>query len=577
MKKQNRDQFLAAAIAAVMITCMFTFFTDIGLSGSDDLRGSEILGDIPDTAIPVSSADDLALVGSTGLTGAYPLSGYYYLTASITLTGTNNHVPIGVYSIYEGEDHQDEAFKGTFDGCGYSINGVDIVSYAKERSSVGFFGGTSNATIKNLSVTGNISSYDAETDIGGIVGYGFNTIILNCSFSGSITSYVIYGTFMGGIMGNGKLNVISDSVNYASLTSNYSSSFIGGIVGDGSDVYNSYNAGNITADDTSPTRKIAGGITGNAQGVIISNCYNTGEIFANDTAGGIAGYSGSRALILNCYNVVKPQNDGNLNLVGMIIGLAPGSQLTIMINCYAFIDPEDTEPPNIANGNYETLENITFVPDLEYNQESGGFSLEDLMPTLADAQANLSIYFTGWATVSGSYNYSGSHQGWDFFDVWGIDPEINNGLPYLRALYDPTTYHTVLFVDGEETIDVVVVDGQLVERPDDPEREGWNFLGWFTDDTHTIAWDFDTPVTENIILFAGWEEITIATPPADEKGYGLYLAVAGLIVMVIGIIAFAAGGKGIGIILLCAGALIFVQFYVYDVAGWLSNLWSGRI
>lgn len=88
--------------------------------------------------------------------------------------------------------------------------------------------------------------------------------------------------------------------------------------------------------------------------------------------------------------------------------------------------------------------------------------------------------------------------------------------------------HTVTFWDGlESTEDLVVevVDGQTVERPDDPTCVGWTFVGWFSDIYLTQEYDFSTPVTGDLILYAKWEESTDpgytpdgdGTPDTDEQ------------------------------------------------------------
>src|SRR5690606_11161603 len=49
----------------------------------------------------------------------------------------------------------------------------------------------------------------------------------------------------------------------------------------------------------------------------------------------------------------------------------------------------------------------------------------------------------------------------------------------------------------------LVYEGDKVTQPSNPEREGFVFLGWFLNDE---KFDFETPITENIILVAKWED-----------------------------------------------------------------------
>ncbi len=51
-----------------------------------------------------------------------------------------------------------------------------------------------------------------------------------------------------------------------------------------------------------------------------------------------------------------------------------------------------------------------------------------------------------------------------------------------------------------------VSKGKTVTRPDDPSAEGWVFGGWYTDPACTQAYNFSTPVTTDIILYAKWTE-----------------------------------------------------------------------
>ena len=45
----------------------------------------------------------------------------------------------------------------------------------------------------------------------------------------------------------------------------------------------------------------------------------------------------------------------------------------------------------------------------------------------------------------------------------------------------------------------MIEEGNAI-RPDDPEKNGFVFLGWFDDDDH--AYDFDAPVYSNTFLTA---------------------------------------------------------------------------
>ena len=58
--------------------------------------------------------------------------------------------------------------------------------------------------------------------------------------------------------------------------------------------------------------------------------------------------------------------------------------------------------------------------------------------------------------------------------------------------------------DGSEVDPVKVAPGKAVDKPANPKYDGYVFLGWFTDSEHKTEYDFETPVSSNITLYAYW-------------------------------------------------------------------------
>ena len=60
-------------------------------------------------------------------------------------------------------------------------------------------------------------------------------------------------------------------------------------------------------------------------------------------------------------------------------------------------------------------------------------------------------------------------------------------------------------------IDYVAEGGTIENIPPEPTREGYEFMGWFTDETGTEEYDFSQPINaegqESLSLFAGWHVI----------------------------------------------------------------------
>lgn len=59
---------------------------------------------------------------------------------------------------------------------------------------------------------------------------------------------------------------------------------------------------------------------------------------------------------------------------------------------------------------------------------------------------------------------------------------------------------------GSEIPDAKVADGESLTRAGEPSREGYVFNGWYTDAACTILYDFDSVVTADMTLYAGWTE-----------------------------------------------------------------------
>lgn len=93
---------------------------------------------------------------------------------------------------------------------------------------------------------------------------------------------------------------------------------------------------------------------------------------------------------------------------------------------------------------------------------------------------------------------------------------LSDGKPYdfatpvtkdltLTAKWEKTKVasYTVAFdsADGGDVPSQTVEHGKTAVKPDDPTREGYTFLGWYAGDA---AYDWNTPVTGNLVLTAHW-------------------------------------------------------------------------
>ena len=235
------------------------------------------------TAYKISTEESLrafaAAVKADDGNGTYAHAGVtLYLAGDIALTGT--WTPVGNAALYPGD-----FFAGTFDGCGHTISGLNVQGQ-------GLFAAINQATIRNLNVSGTVSS--TVNYVGGIVGKVQAGTIENCSFSGSVSSSKSKA-YVGGIAGGlYSANVtISGCANTADVTGGYA----GGILGfwkKAATIQNCYNTGSITGSDK------AGGIVGQLSSGTIENCYSIGDIGGKASQkGGIFAFSS--ATVKNCH------------------------------------------------------------------------------------------------------------------------------------------------------------------------------------------------------------------------------------------------------------------------------------
>ncbi|MDY2696578.1 MAG: hypothetical protein SOV27_05405, partial [Eubacteriales bacterium] len=271
---------------------------------------------------------------------------YFAMTANINL-GNNKFTPIGKSSSY--------AFKGIFDGKGYTISNIKIT---ESSNPAGIFGYVKNATISNLTISnGTITQTGASQCAGGIVGWvNGSSKIEKCTNDGVkvITESDSGNTEAGGIVGyingsSGQTTTITWCTNYADVNNDSYSAGVtsaGGIVGRHNDLNHTnislcknfgsvycgtyvYNPNDRTKNLKSASKPRAGGIIGSHYKGTIAKSFNYGDVtsgiaynivnrygyYSTDTggsdiykvygadssyAGGIAGFSNDS--ITYCFN-----------------------------------------------------------------------------------------------------------------------------------------------------------------------------------------------------------------------------------------------------------------------------------
>jgi len=102
--------------------------------------------------------------------------------------------------------------------------------------------------------------------------------------------------------------------------------------------------------------------------------------------------------------------------------------------------------------------------------------------------------------------------------------------------YAARQYRVLTFdSQGGSTVSQVNVEyNTTISKPTDPTRTGFTIAGWYTDAALTQAFDFSTPITVDITLYAKWDEVT-SNPNTGDKYPLIPICIAGITSLIAGI------------------------------------------
>ncbi|GBU28183.1 hypothetical protein R84B8_01741 [Treponema sp. R8-4-B8] len=130
------------------------------------------------------------------------------------------------------------------------------------------------------------------------------------------------------------------------------------------------------------------------------------------------------------------------------------------------------------------------------------WSVKDAGTTEASLSGNiLNAAAVGTVTITAVIT-EGKAEGKDYTQDFLVNI-VYNGPPVIPAYYD------VIFESngGNTPASQRVEGGACATRPDDPEKTGFSFDDWYSDSDLTKVYDFNTPVTGNITLYAKWVKL----------------------------------------------------------------------
>lgn len=339
------------------------------------------------------------------------------------------------------------------------------------------------------------------------------------------------GTYAGlNVSSNAKITIKAetDAVN-DSLTANggkYGAGIGGERSSDGGDI--TISGGEITANGGKYSAGIGGGYQGGMGNITISG----GSVTAN---GGDGGYCPGIGTSLYCrqdggnitisggkitanggiYGVgigssLGALYGGNLSISGGTVTAANGGDTTYGINCadieitggsvYSINGDVSPQPTNGSANVY--LNTLTVGSDANANTAVTAVSVDDLGYTYGIndvyTDSNGKVYF--WLPETGgdelvTATVNGANYGYIY--TRGTN---NDDAQTLLAVY-VVTFETS---GGSSIAQQEKYNNQTADKPDDPTRSGYSFVGWYTDTGYTNEYDFTQTVIGNITLYAKW-------------------------------------------------------------------------
>ena len=249
---------------------------------------------------------------------------------------------------------------------------------------------------------------------------------------------------------------------------------------------------------------VAKGTSTHSAGIAVAGeaAFNNGLISV--TADGGACAVGAGSISIDTDNMIKEPAGGTIGNVGTSVGIKDGTETAL----HALIVPKEA---------------TTFAVTFDANSGSGTMTPN---PVTVNAGEKLTLPECTFTPPSADKE----------FDKWdagkpGDEVEITSDC-VIRAIWKEktvTTYTVTFDANGHGTAPAAqtVEEGKTATKPADPTETGWTFGGWYKEAACTTAFDFSTPITADIALYAKWTEDSV-TPPApttytvtfDANGHG---------------------------------------------------------
>lgn len=166
---------------------------------------------------------------------------------------------------------------------------------------------------------------------------------------------------------------------------------------------------------------------------------------------------------------------------------------------------------NIVKGN------MTLMADWQINS----YSLEFEPNGGSEEAAQTVVYNTHAAKpndpVKTGYTFGGWFTDEDWENEWSFEENVMTKDTVLKAKWTINSYVVTFHANrGSDVEPATVVYQEKAEKPSNPTRPGYSFVGWYTDEQLRSAYDFEAPITADISLYARWSSNAVPLPPSED-------------------------------------------------------------
>ncbi|HOP65912.1 MAG TPA: InlB B-repeat-containing protein [Bacilli bacterium] len=119
-------------------------------------------------------------------------------------------------------------------------------------------------------------------------------------------------------------------------------------------------------------------------------------------------------------------------------------------------------------------------------------------------------------SISANDSYSGSDRH-VYFKVVNLENENDYYYVYY-SIFNIDSYFAVFESNGGSHINSVEMAlNTVITKPTNPTKDGYVFVGWYSDEALENEWDFDTTITANTVLYAKWAAAQTTFNTTDQN------------------------------------------------------------